>query len=56
MAEPLTLFKADRDTPAGGAGPAAAWCLPMVIALAQARCYPSTLCNVTRHMTQWLPL
>ncbi|HEY2268387.1 MAG TPA: aconitase X catalytic domain-containing protein [Streptosporangiaceae bacterium] len=37
MAEPLTLSDADRDMLAGGAGPAAAWCLRMVIALARVR-------------------
>lgn len=37
MAERLTLSDADRDMLAGGAGPAAAWCLRMVIALAEVR-------------------
>jgi predicted aconitase len=37
MAEPLTLSDADRDMLAGGAGRAAAWCLRMVIALAEVR-------------------
>ena len=37
MAESLTLSDADRDMLAGGAGPAAAWCLRMVIALAEVR-------------------
>jgi predicted aconitase len=37
MAEPLTLSDADRDMLAEGTGPAAAWCLRMVIALAEVR-------------------
>lgn len=37
MAKPLILSDTDRDMLAGGAGPAAAWCLRMVVALAEVR-------------------